>query len=96
MSDNVKENIQSRSTWMRALYMLLFVIVYSIAEIVILAVMLLQLAIVLFTGGTNAQLLRLGQDLSTFVYQIFRFLTFNSEDKPYPFGDWPGQARPGE
>ena len=95
MSDNVKENIKSRNTWMRALYMLLFVIVYSIAEIVVLAVMLLQLAIVLFTGGTNPQLLRLGQDLSSFVYQIFRFLTFNSDDKPYPFGDWPDQSRPG-
>jgi hypothetical protein len=44
---------------------------------------------VLFTGDTNERLLTLGQNLSTYVYQITLFLTFNSDEHPYPFGDWP-------
>jgi hypothetical protein len=95
MSDNVKQNIRSSEAWKRALYMLLFMFIYCIAEVVVTAVVFLQLIIVLVSGGTNSQLLRLGRDVSVFIYQILRFLTYNSEDKPYPFGDWPGAA-PGE
>ena len=94
MSDNVKENIKSPATWSRALIMLLFVFIYQVAEIVLAAVVVLQLLVVIFSGEPNARLLRFGQDLGTFIYQTVRFLTYNSEDRPFPFGDWP-QATPG-
>ena len=49
-----------------------------------------QFISVLFaTGNTNAQLLILGQNLSTTIYQISLFLTFNSEWRPFPFGARP-------
>jgi Domain of unknown function (DUF4389) len=69
--------------------MLLFTVIYGIAEIVIAAVVLFQLLSVLFSGRTNERLLDLGQNLSTYVYQILCFLSFNSDERPYPFGDWP-------
>lgn len=89
MSDDVRENIKSPATWWRALYMLLFVFIYHIVEVVLAAVVVFQLLVVVFTGQPNARLLRFGQDLGTFIYQIVRFLTYNSEDLPFPFGDWP-------
>lgn len=89
MSDNVKENIKSHDAWWRALFMLLFVCIYHVAEAVLAVVVVFQLLVVIFTGQPNARLLRFGQDLSTFIYQIVRFLTYNSEDRPFPFGDWP-------
>ena len=89
MENEIKQNLRNRTTWFRALYMLLFTVIYGIAEIVIAAVVLLQLLTVLFTGDTNWRLLALGQNLSTYVYQIMLFLTFNTEEHPYPFGDWP-------
>lgn len=69
--------------------MLLFVIFYGIAEIVITAIVLFQFLMALFTGQTNERLVKLGQSLSTYVYQILQFLTFNSDYHPYPFGAWP-------
>ena len=89
MGDEIRQNLRNRTTWWRALYMLLFTIIYGIAEIVVAAVVLFQLLSVLFTGSTNERLLNLGQNLSTYVYQILLFLTFNSDERPYPFGDWP-------
>ena len=35
------------------------------------------------------RLVKLGQSLSTYIYQILTFLTFNSNEHPYPFGAWP-------
>jgi Domain of unknown function (DUF4389) len=43
----------------------------------------------LFTGGRNARVLSLGASLSAYAYQIFRYLTYNSELRPFPFTDWP-------
>lgn len=77
------------SIWKRLLYMLLFLIIYGVTEIVIYAVVIFQFFAVLITGQSNQQLLVFGQSLSTFVYQIMRFLTFNSEQLPFPIGAWP-------
>lgn len=85
----IRKNLKQPGIWMRALYMLLFSIIYGIAEIVIFAIVLFQFLIKLFTARTNARLLRLGQSLSTYVYQILLFVTFNSEKYPYPFSEWP-------
>jgi hypothetical protein len=89
MSGEIKENIKQQSTWKRGLYMLLFAIFYSIAEIVIFAVVIFQFLLKLFTGETNPRLTKLGQTLATYIYQIIQYLTFNSDYEVYPFGAWP-------
>ena len=89
MSSEVKENLKSQSTWMRGLYMLIFAVFYTIAEIVLFAVIIFQFLLKLFTAETNERLLKLSQGISTYIYQVLQFLSFNSEYQPYPFGAWP-------
>ena len=89
MNTSVKSNITRRGTWLRALYMVLFAVIYNVAEIVLVAVVLLQFVLVLFVGENNRRLLAFGKGLSTYVYQIFLFLTYNSEEMPFPFNPWP-------
>ena len=89
MNDEIKQKILANSTRMRGLYMLLFMLISGVARFIIAVVVLFQFFSVLFTGNTNTQLLTLGQNLSTYIYQITLFLTFNSESRPFPFGDWP-------
>ena len=86
---HIKQCLKNKSAWLRLLYMILFAILYSIAEIVIFAVAVYQFFSVLFTGNKDEKILNLGKSLSTYVYQVLQFLTFNTEDKPYPMGDWP-------
>lgn len=89
MSDEMKKNISDVNIWKRALFMLLFAILYGLAEVVIWAVVVFQFLVVLFTGGKNGRLLEFGQKLTTYIYQIVLFQTFNTEAHPFPFGDWP-------
>ncbi|MDH5764873.1 MAG: DUF4389 domain-containing protein [Gammaproteobacteria bacterium] len=92
--NEIKENLTQQSTWVRGLYMLLFAVFYGVAKVVLSAVIVFQFLLVLFTGSTNDRLLKLGQSLSTYSYQIMIFLTFNSDYQPYPFGAWPkGQPK---
>lgn len=74
---------------MRLLYMILFVFIYSVAEFLLAAVVLIQIGFVIITGARNQKLLSLGADISMFIYEVLRYLTFNAEKKPFPFSDWP-------
>ena len=89
ISDESAEYYKDRSTWMRGLFMLLFMALYQIAAVVVSAVAVLQFAWKLLAGAPNPRLLRFGEDLGRYFYQIMRFLTFNTEEKPFPFADWP-------
>ena len=86
----LEENLKRRSTWLRLLFMIVFVAIYALTRIIFGAVIVFQFLWVLFTAETNKQLTELGQSLATYTYQIMRYLSFNSDDKPFPFSaDWP-------
>jgi hypothetical protein len=84
------DNLKSRSIWMRLLFMLIVIFLYSISRIVVAAVVAMQFVWKLFTGETNDNLLELGRSLATYTEQVVLYLTFNTEDRPYPFDlEWP-------
>ncbi len=89
MKDEIKQNLKEGTTWLRVLYMILFALIYWVVEFIIAAVVVFQFIAVLITRKPNDALLELGQSMSTYVYQILRFLTYNSNRHPYPFAAWP-------
>ncbi len=91
---NLKDSIKKRSTWLRGLYMLLFMIVWGLAELLVFTVIVFQFISMALSGKTNGRLLTFGRNLSAFVYEILMYLTYNREDKPFPFSDWPSLKDP--
>jgi len=89
-SKAVKENLKRGSTWLRLFFMFVVVILYTVSRVVVSVVVLLQFFWVLLTGETNKPLENFGQSLATYTYQIIRYLTYNTEERPFPFDlDWP-------
>ncbi len=82
MEDEIKQNLRNRDTWWRALYILLFMVIYGVAEFVIGAVVLFQLYSVLFTGYTNERLLTLGQNLTRTFTRLRSFLPLTATSTP--------------
>ena len=82
----------NRAIWLRGLFMLLFVAIYHLAAGVIAAVAVVQFVVALFNGSPNPRLSEFGEQLARYFYQIARFLTFRSDDKPWPFMDWPSNT----
>ncbi len=89
MSEEMKSHLKDMDTWKRLLFMLLFVVIYNVAEILIAVVVLFQVIATLFTGSRNRRVLEFGAQLSTYIYEILQYLTYNSDEVPFPFAEWP-------
>lgn len=89
MKVDIPEHLTKKETWQRILYTILFCIAFSIARTVLGFVVVLQLLIVLFTGSTQEALKNFAKQLATYIYQIVKYVTFNSDEQPFPFADWP-------
>jgi hypothetical protein len=91
----IEENIKSRSTWLRLVFMFIFYVIATLTGAVASAVVVLGFLWVLFTGEKNRQLQQAGQAVASYLYEIIRYLTFNSDEKPFPFGrDFPASETP--
>jgi len=86
----IEENLKSRATWTRFLFMVICSILVWLASIVGGVVVVFGFLMVLFTGEVNRELRGVGQSLATYIYENIRYLTFNTDERPFPFGrDWP-------
>jgi hypothetical protein len=95
-TDELKEHVKSRATWLRLLYMVIFLFFAWVASFVFMVVILVLFLWQLFSGKPNEQLRDFGDNFSTWGYQVLRFMTFNSEELPFPFDAWPdGPAKAG-
>lgn len=89
MDQQLKSNLTSSKHWFRLLFMLFYGVCLQVAFVVMTAVVCIQFLFALISGDDNRQLRAFGNSLSQFIFQSFQFLTYNSEEKPFPFADWP-------
>lgn len=85
---------QHESILLRILWMLLFILIWQLAEVVLGCVVLVQLGYRLAYGAPSGSLMSFGDSVSQYLAQIGRFGTFHSDQKPWPFADWPTARAP--
>ena len=92
MINNLKEKLSSVDKWIRGFYIVLFLVVTVIVKFLIWFITGFQFVSVLLTNHPNKMLLEFGEHLSIYIGEVFRFLTYNTNDKPYPFSAWVSSA----
>ncbi|HEY6094793.1 MAG TPA: DUF4389 domain-containing protein [Gallionellaceae bacterium] len=92
MTENIDAG-SKRNIWLRALFMLLMGLAWHVSSTLLFFVTLFQFILVLLNDTPNDRLVAFGRSLGRYLQQIALFLTFASEEIPYPFGDWPTQAQ---
>jgi hypothetical protein len=86
----IEENLKSGATWTRALFMLISAVFASVAFFAGWVIVVLGFFWVLITGEVNQQIREVGQSIAAYIYNIARYLTFNTDEKPFPLGGaWP-------
>ena len=86
----IEQNLKSRATWTRFLFMFISYLLICLASNVGSFIVIFGFLWVLFTGAVNRELRGVGQSLAAYIYENVRYLTFNTDDRPFPFGNkWP-------
>lgn len=80
---------EQRNIGIRALYMILMGIAYHLSGYLLFVIAIVQLLFAVFADAPNPRLASFGRSLATYVQQNANFLAFVTEEKPFPFSDWP-------
>ncbi len=89
MSDNTDAPDNKRNIWMRGLFMLLMGIAFQVCGTLLCVVTVIQFVIMLLNDTPNSQLVSFGRSMGSYLQQIVNFLTFATEEMPFPFSEWP-------
>jgi hypothetical protein len=75
--------------WKRGLFMLLFMVAFSIAQALLNLLAIVQFLWLLFASTPNQFLLRFGRSLSVWLADTALFLACATDDMPFPWKAWP-------
>ena len=89
MNDISDASGNKRNIWMRGLFMLLMAFAFHVCVTVLFFVTVIQFVIVLLNDISNARLASFGRGMGSYLRQIVNFLTFATEEMPFPFSEWP-------
>lgn len=89
INKSADENSSRKDILIRFLFVILFAGIYIIAEMVIGALVIIQFGFKLITGEVNDKLLSFSKPMTRYIYEILQFVTFNEDEKPFPFDEWP-------
>jgi len=77
-----------RSIWLRGFVMILMAIAFHISTTLLALVAVVQFMLALVSDTPNARLIAFGQSLGVYLSQIADFVSFGTEEVPFPFKAW--------
>ncbi|MGO9622767.1 MAG: DUF4389 domain-containing protein [Desulfobaccales bacterium] len=88
---------QSRDRFaIRLLYTLLFPPIYGICNFLVLLTTLFQFALLLITLKHSEPVRSFANRVISYEYRIWRYVSLNSSQRPFPFADFPPAVEPPE
>ena len=89
MNEHIETAKTERHIWLRGLLMILMGLAYQLGGTVLFLVAFIQFVMSLLSNEPNTRLMAFGRSLGRYQSQIADFVSFASEQAPFPFSDWP-------
>jgi hypothetical protein len=87
--------IERKDTGMRLLFTILFLLIAEVIRIILGLVTLFSLVFALITKHPPGERVRLFANRTiSYLYHIWRYLTYNAPEPPFPFADFPAEVEP--
>ena len=90
----VKENVTNRAVWLRGLFILIFGVILYCIFILVWLLVAFQFVSKVVTGNLNRQLADFSTGLVRYISQVLSYITFQSDERPFPFNPWPEAEKP--
>ena len=83
------EMIEREKGISRVLFTLLYLIIGRVIAMVIFVIAITQFIYLWVSGEPNDKILEFSGRLAEYSKQIVTYVSFNTDEKPWPVGDWP-------
>ncbi len=84
-----KSSEKNSELFSRIFYTVLFCLIGWMTLWVFTFVVLIQFGFLLITGQVNKNLKGFNKEIGLFLFDMIKYLSFQSDVKPFPFRDWP-------
>ncbi|MDH3666804.1 MAG: DUF4389 domain-containing protein [Paracoccaceae bacterium] len=78
-----------RPIWHRGLFMLFFIVAFSIAQTLLTLIAVVQFLSLLIAGKPNGFIANFGRSLGLWLDQVALFQSADSDERPFPWAPWP-------
>jgi hypothetical protein len=85
----VEINEQSKAGWKRVLYAILYLTINRFISMFLFLITICQFIYSWLIGEPNDKLLHFTSGLAEYSKQLVSYIGFNSDERPWPVGDWP-------
>ena len=89
MQDVMETTLSRKDILVRLLYAILFLLVFEIIKLIIQITVVFQYIYLFITLSNNDSVRNFSNKLSTYAYDVMRYLTLNKNQRPFPFNDFP-------
>ena len=89
MTDTSATTNDKRSIWLRGLLMALMAIAFQISGTLLALGAIIQFVLALLSDTPNEHLVAFGRSLGLYLSRIASFVSFATEEVPFPFSAWP-------
>ena len=89
IEESVDKKDKNSEIFSRVFYTILFAIIGWLSLYVFALVVIIQFGFLLITGQVNTNLKGFNKEVGLFLYDLIKYLSFQSNEKPFPFRDWP-------
>jgi hypothetical protein len=87
--EDLKKNVKDKDTWLRFVYLVVFGVAFYLSILLTFATSVFQFLAKLFSGSPFSGLAEFGENMAVYQGQVTRYLTFASDEKPFPFAPFP-------
>jgi hypothetical protein len=70
----------------RLLLVMVYALILFVVKFILQGVVVIQLLCHLFGGGTSLTAQKVGQAVSEYIYRVWLYMTYNTNERPFPFG----------
>ena len=89
MDEQLKKKLLAKDKWLRGVFMLVFLCVVYLVTWLIFLIAIFQFIWDFITNSPNTTLRDFTKNLNVYFHQVIDYLTFNTDERPFPFGPWP-------
>jgi hypothetical protein len=87
--EEFETNEREKPGLLRALYTILFLIIIRLISMVLFVIAITQYIYSWLTGEPNEKILYFTEGLAEYSKQLVSYVGFNTDEKPWPVGEWP-------